>query len=300
MTKATLHGSLLGLLCAVCALALAARASAKPQLDSDVAPGRAEANAPVEPFKIIDNIYYVGTFDYGIYLIVTPAGNILLDSGWPDTPPLIEASIKKLGFRVEDIKWLINSHGHPDHTGGFAELKRLSGAKLAISAPDVDLLERGGPPPNGSPAVHVDRVIREGDTLELGGVVLTAHMTPGHEIGCTTWTMVAEEGGKKYNVVFVGGTHPTAQAFKNLAQYPAMPSDFEHTFALLRGLPCDVPLVSHGILFNLTRKRAMLGKGGPNPFIDPAGYKAMLDEEEGLFHKLQAEAAQTPAQPQRN
>jgi len=251
-------------------------------------------NQPVPPFHIIGNIYYVGASDITSYLIVTPAGDILLDGGFVETAPQIEANIQTLGFKLADVKILLSSHEHLDHAGGFGELKRLTGAQLVAMAEEVPTLTSG----TSFPAVTPDRVIHDADTVSLGGVTLTAHATPGHTRGCTTWTMVTQDNGKPYNVVFVGSAtvlpayrltdHPNSPA-----TYPGIQSDYEKTFRVLHSLPCDVFLGAHGSFFSLTQKREAMAKNPvQNPFIDPAGYQAYVTRAEAAFRaELQREGS---------
>lgn len=248
-------------------------------------------NQPVEPFRIIGNIYYVGASDITSYLIVTPAGDILLDGGFVETAPQIEANIKKLGFRLSDVKILLSSHAHYDHAGGLAELKRATGATFYASAGDAPVLERGG---HGDPSfvsdvtfppVKPDRLLHDGSGVMLGGMAFTAHVTAGHTKGCTTWTTMVSDSGKSYHVVFVCSTSvlPGIKLLNN-PRYPTIASDYESTFRVLHALPCDVFLGAHGSFFDLTSKRAALLRGAkPNPFIDPAGYRAYVERSEASF-----------------
>lgn len=276
------------------AIALAAPAFARAQAN-DLS---RNMNQPVPPFHIIGNIYYVGASDITSYLIVTSAGDILLDGGFVETAPQIEANIKTLGFKLSDVKILISSHEHLDHAGGFAELKHLTGAQLVAMAEEVPTLTSG----KSFPAVTPDRVIHDGDTVSLG-VTMTAHLTPGHTRGCTTWSMVTEEGGKPHNVVFVG----SASVLPNYkltdrpnapATYPSIQADYEKTFRVLKSLQCDVFLGSHGSFYSLKQKREDLEKNpAVNPFIDPAGYQAYVARAEAAFRtELQREAAPPTAQ----
>jgi len=256
-----------------------------------------ELNQPAAPFRIIGNIYYVGASDIASYLIHTPAGDILLDGGLVQTAPQIEANIKTLGFELNDVKVLLNSHVHFDHAGGLAELKKSSGASLVAMDTDSKQLERGG---HGDfffgdadlfPAVRPDRVIHDGDTVSLGGTTLTAHLTAGHTRGCTTWTMTAKEADKDYNVIFFcsasvldgyvlvdGSGHP--------ASYPGIAEDYEKSFRIWKALPCEVFLGAHGQFFDLTEKREALKNGAQkNPFIDPSGYQAYVSQKEEDFRK---------------
>jgi metallo-beta-lactamase class B len=258
-------------------------------------------NAPVKPYRVIGNIYYVGASDVSSFLITTPNGHILLDSGFIETVPQIKQNVAQLGFRLEDIKILLNSHAHYDHAGGFAELKRLIGATLITSEADVPLLAAGG---KGDPnfgdrflfePVKPDRTLSDGDKVELGGVTMVARMTPGHTKGCTSWTMKVKDGGKDYDVVFVGSTSAPGYKLVNNPGYPDIVADYEKTFRLLKSLPCDVFLAAHGQFYDMLGKSKLLEQGQKsNPFIDPAGYRRYLDQSEKSFRKLLASQSQTP------
>jgi metallo-beta-lactamase class B len=262
-------------------------------------------NQPVEPFKIAENLYYVGASDITSFLVTTPQGHILIDGGFEETVPLIRAGMKKLGFRLEDVKFLLNNHAHTDHAGGLAELKKLTGARLVVSAGDAPLLAAGG---HGDfafgdkllfPAVQADRTIQDGETVTLGGATLTAHVTPGHTKGCTTWTMQVKEGGKTLDVVFAGSVsvNPGVTLAVN-PKYPQIAEDYAKTFKILKSLPCDVFLSSHGSFFDLTDKAERQRKGETsNPFIDPKGYRAYLARMEERFRtQLAEERKGVPAQ----
>jgi len=257
-------------------------------LDAD----SAAMNQPVAPFKLIGDIYYVGASDITSYLIATPQGLIVLDGGFAETEPQIERNVAVLGFKLSDVKVLLNGQAHVDHAGGLAELKRKTGATLAASAADAALMARGG---QGDPQfgdkyhyepVRADRLLKDGDTVELGGVVMTAHLTPGHTKGCTTWTMRATDGGRPYDVVFLCGvTTPGYQLVGN-SRYPDIVADFTRSFATLRALPCDVFLGAHGAYFGFMGKLARLQRHEPgNPFVDPQGYKDYLTEAEKAFRQ---------------
>ncbi|MBZ5694645.1 MAG: subclass B3 metallo-beta-lactamase [Acidobacteriia bacterium] len=258
----------------------------------------AAMKAPFAPFHIIGNIYYVGSTGIACYVITTPAGDILLDTGYPDMAPQIEDNIKALGFKLSDIKILINSHAHVDHGGGLAELKNATGAKLVAMAQDVPYLEGGGHndvlfhDQNLFPAVKVDRVIHDGDTVALGGITLKAYLTAGHTPGTTTWTMTTQDKGKSYNVVFLGSvvavpTNKLVDKSDAPATYPGIKADFDHAFAVVKGLPCDVFLSSNGSFFQMQEKHDALLKGAdPNPFIDPAGYQAYVARSEASYQRI--------------
>ena len=249
-------------------------------------------NQPVKPFRIIGNVYYVGASEVTSYLITTPQGHILLDSGFAETVPQIRENVKRLGFKLEDVRLLINSHAHYDHAGGLAELKALTGAKLCASEADAAQLASGG---KGDfrwgdtfafPAVQADRILHDGDTVELGGVWLVAHLTPGHTKGNTTWTMEVKDGGKTYNVVFMGSTSAPGYQLINNSKYPNIVADYQHSFRVLESLPCDVFLAPHGSFFQLKEKMARLEQGAAtNPFIDPQGYRDYLKDSKKVFYE---------------
>ena len=230
---------------------------------------------PIEPRRIVGNIYYVGSNLISSFLILTPAGNILLDTGPIQMLPQVTANVEKLGFRVRDVKFVLNSHAHFDHCGGFAELKRRTGATVIASKLDGDLMTRGG---KGDfywgdelayEPVKPDRIVADGDHIELGGVTLTAHLTPGHTKGCTSWSMRVKEDGKDYEVLFLCGLTASLYKLTNNDQYPNLVEDERNTLAKLRGIHADIMLASHGFYFDLAGKAARQKPGGPNPFIDP-------------------------------
>jgi metallo-beta-lactamase class B len=254
-----------------------------------------DMNQPVAPFRIIGNVYYVGASDVTSYLIATPQGDIVLDGGFVETAPQIEANIKTLEFKLNEVKILLNTHAHFDHAGGLAELKHGSGAKMVAMEGDAALLRRGG---HGDfffgdaypfPPVIPDRTIHDGDTVSLGGTTLTAHLTPGHTRGCTTWTMTANDEGKDYNVVFVCSAsvldgYQLVNRPGHPESYPGIAADYEKAFRVWKSLPCDVFLGSHGQFFNLTEKRETQKKGAQlNPFIDPNGYQDYVSRNETDF-----------------
>ena len=194
---------------------------------------------------------------------------------------------------MSDIKILLISHAHFDHDAGAAQIKKLSGAKYMVMDGDVPVVESGGErdffyggrPEMLYPATKVDRVLHDGDTVSLGGTVLTAHLTPGHTKGCTTWTMKVQEGGRSYDVVIVGSPNVN-EGYKlvNNASYPQIASDFEKTFSVLRSLHCDVFLGAHGIYYDMESKYARLNRSA-NPFIDPKGYQEYVKDRERAFRE---------------
>jgi metallo-beta-lactamase class B len=240
---------------------------------------RAVWNRPFPPFHLIGNIYYVGAAGVSAFLIVTPAGSFLLDGGLPETASQIARNIAELGFRLSDVKYLLNSHAHFDHAGGLAELKRLSGAAMVASAGDAPALRAGGP---AMPAVTVDRIVEDGEALRMGDTTLTAHVTPGHTKGCTTWTMTATEKGSTHRVVFYCSTSVVDRLVGN-AQYPQIATDYEHSFRKLRALSSDVFLAPHPFFFGLEEKRNKMTATVPNPFVDPTEFPRFVEKSEREF-----------------
>ena len=259
---------------------------------------------PHVPFRIIGNIYYVGSEDLASYLITTPQGDILINSNLESSVPQIRKSIETLGFHFKDVKILLISHAHFDHASGSALIKQLTGAKYMVMAADVPAIESGGrkdfayskSPSMWFPPAKVDRVLHDGDQVRLGNVVLVAHLTPGHTKGCTTWTMKVVDGEKTYNVAIVGSpnVNSTYKLVGNTA-YPQIAADYEKTFRTLKALPCDVFLGAHGGYFGLKEKYARMSLGGPNPFIDPEGYRSYVAATEQTFR---ADLALQTAHPQ--
>jgi metallo-beta-lactamase class B len=249
---------------------------------------------PIAPFRIAGNVYYVGSKDLASYLIHTPKGDILINSSLPASVPLIRSSVEQLGFRFQDIKILLISHAHGDHDAGSADLIRETHARYMVMDGDVSVVESGGATDfayskDPYPAVKVDRVLHDGDKVTLGGTVLTAHKTPGHTRGCTTWTMQVKEGGRLLNVVIVGSwnVNPGFRLVDRPGQpasYPGMEADYRRTFAILKGLPCDVFLGAHGAYFDMLGKLDRIKSGAKeNVWVDPQGYKAAVAEREQAF-----------------
>ncbi|HET7535626.1 MAG TPA: subclass B3 metallo-beta-lactamase [Candidatus Didemnitutus sp.] len=261
--------------------------------------------APVPPRHLVGNIYYVGASGVSSYLITTPQGHILIDTGFADTVPLIERSVEQLGFKVSDIKIILSSHAHVDHTGGHALMKQLTHAMVCASAADAQVLESGGaddfiPGPKSATTyapVKVDRVIADGERVTLGDVTLTAHLTPGHTRGATTWTMDASDGGRTYHVVFFCSLtiNPGVRLVRS-PSYPEIVADYESTLKKLRALPCDIFFAPHGAQFGMADKFARLDRGdGAAVLVDPAGWHAVLDAGEKAFRdQLAAEQAASP------
>jgi metallo-beta-lactamase class B len=247
---------------------------------------------PFPPFRIAGNLYYVGSEDLAAYLIVTPSGNILMNSNLDSSPPLIKKAVESLGFKFSDTKILLISHGHYDHCAGSAEIKRLTGAKYEVMAQDVPVVESGGhndfhyatDKTTWFPPTKVDRVLHDGDTVSLGGTTLTAHLTAGHTRGTTTWTLDEKEDGRILHVVIVGSPNVNSgYKLVNNKTYPQIAADYRREFEVLNGLPCDIFLGAHGGYFDMLAKYDRFKKGDKHAFVDPAGYKAYIADREGAF-----------------
>ncbi|HMH30491.1 MAG TPA: subclass B3 metallo-beta-lactamase [Steroidobacteraceae bacterium] len=262
-----------------------------PRLQAQTNP---DWSTPIAPFHIAGNLYYVGGKDLASYLIVTPQGDILINSSLESSVPLIRASVEQLGFKFKDIKILLISHAHFDHDAGSSELIRETGAKYMVMDGDVSVVETGGATDFAyakdtyAPA-KVDRTLHDGDAVKLGGTVLTAHKTAGHTRGCTTWTMRVTEAGRPLNVVIVGSWNVNpgwrlVDRPDQPASYPGIAADYRRTFATLKGLQCDVFLGAHGAYFGMLAKLDRIKAGAnENVWIDPAGYQAAVAGREQAF-----------------
>jgi len=269
----------------VLALAAASAAAAGVQQDD---------NKPTAPFRIAGNLYYVGSSGISSYLITTPAGHVVIDAGYESTVPIIEANIRTLGFKVEEVRILLNTQAHYDHAAGFAALKKDTGAQLMVSGPDADVIERGGVRDFSFgdkypfPPAKVDRRLKDGDTVTLGKLTLHAHVTPGHTKGCTTWSFEVTENNRALQVVEMCGLTvlDTTRLVGN-AGYPEIVGDYERTFTALRKIPVDIFIGAHPAYYNGDEKAAKLkaNPSGPNPFIDPDGYRRYIDTGERNFRE---------------
>lgn len=249
---------------------------------------------PYPPHKIIGNLYYVGTNDVTSFLITTPQGHILIDSGYEQTVPIIEGAVTRLGFKITDVKIILNSHAHVDHAAGMAALKKVTGAKVYIHELDAPVIESGGDHDfRWSKEFHwpkcpVDKKLKDGEKVELGGAVLTAHLTPGHTMGSTTWTMPVQDGGKTYNVVFLSSAtvNPGVSLTPNGpgVTRPRIAEDYTQAFKVWRSLPCDVFLGAHAGFYGMQQKyETPRASTQTSLYIDPESYKKHLDLMEKRF-----------------
>jgi metallo-beta-lactamase class B len=229
------------------------------------------------PHKIIGNVYYVGTKTLSSFLIVTPQGNILIDSTYERNVPVIQKSIEQLGFKFADTRILLGNHAHGDHMEGDAMVKQLTGAQVISMAEDVPALQAITP---GGKAHPIDKILHDGESVTLGGTTLVAHLTPGHTHGGTTWTTKVQDGDKTYDVVFFCSLRAGG------AITPAIASELDHSFAVVRALPCDVPLGDHPAQYDMTAKYAKLANKEANPFIDSAHCLDEADVQEAMYHAV--------------
>ena len=258
---------------------------------------------PDEPFQIAGNLYYVGSTGITAFLLTGPEGHVLIDGGYPETAPLIIGSMARLGFDIRDVKVLLNSHAHFDHAAGLRELQEASGAELWISEGDASMIAAGGRGDRGFgplrflglgrfPPARVDHTIGDGDTVRVGPIELTAHVTAGHTPGCTSWSFSVRDAGRELRAVSICSL--TLLPFMNFARdkpYPGIRADFERSFRTLRSLPVDIFLGSHGSFFDLARKRQERATASDpvEPFIDPEGYIKHIDRAEARFRDALAD-----------
>jgi metallo-beta-lactamase class B len=249
---------------------------------------------PAEPFRIAGNFYYVGANDIAAFLLTGPEGHVVLDAGYPTTAPMIMASIAKLGFDIKDVKVLLNSEPHADHAGGLAVLQQASGAELWASEASADAIEAGGDDPDivlplralfwigilRYPAARVEHRFKDGDTIHVGPLALTAHVTAGHTRGCTSWSFSVRDGDRVLNVVSVCGP-----GVLGLLRYPEQAADRERSLRVLRSLPADIWVTNHGRAWGRYRKfvASATARNSVDPFIDPDGYRAYIDAAEAEF-----------------
>jgi metallo-beta-lactamase class B len=262
-----------------------------------------------EPFHIAGNLYFVGATDVSIFLLTSPEGHVLIDGGTPGTPPLVIASMAKLGFDIKDVKLLLATEAHNEHAGGLAELQDSSGAKLWVSEPNADPIASGGEDPNdplplriaarvgpaGYAVPRIDHRFKDGDTIRVGPITLTAHITPGHTRGCTTFSHTVREGRRSLRVV-----HACSLEILNMVRLadpqrpPGVREEFERSFRVLRSLPADVWVTNHGRRWGRYRKFSERSTDADSNavFIDPQGYRAYVDSAEAVFRARLAEQQQ--------
>jgi metallo-beta-lactamase class B len=248
---------------------------------------------PVEPFRVVANVHYVGTAELTAFLITTPDGHVLLDAPLEENVPHILGAIRELGFDPADVEILIGSHAHFDHAGGFARIKEATGARLLLSRADAALVEQGGRDDFAFgdrlafPPAQVDGFVEDGEVVELGGVRLRAVLTPGHTKGGTSWLMDVEEGGETVRVLFANSLSAPGYDLRDNERYPSIMDDYRASFDRLAAIDADVFLASHGSFFRLQQKReemaALEAAGeGRNPFVDRGESKRYVERWRGI------------------
>jgi metallo-beta-lactamase class B len=267
---------------------LVAVVATPPARAAEYTPANPIWNRPIEPITIAGNLHYVGAADVSAYLISTPAGHILVDCGFRETVPQIEANMEKLGYHLADIRLLLISHGHTDHMGGMAELKARTGARLLAHPAEFAALQAGGAGDFAFgddfryPPVTPDEALRDGQAVSLGGTTLVAHFTPGHTRGSVSWSLTVSDGNTERRVVIAASLSAPGYQLVNNPRYPEIVADFESSFATLRALPCDILLASHSWDFGLHDKRAALAETAPgtNPFVESGALARFVERAE--------------------
>ena len=274
-------------------LILVASVAAMPSLAlAQTVEDRTQDRVAFPSHKVIGNVYSVGTGTLNSYLVTTPQGHILINTNFEETVPLLRAAVEKIGFKLTDIKIILGSHAHADHMQADAVVKELTGGAMVMAMEqDVPAL-KGMKAPSGK-AHPIDRVLKDGEQVTLGGATLTAHLTPGHTRGCTTWTMRVADGGRTYDLAIAcGGLQEDARLVNN-KNYPEIAEDFARSIQVYKKLPVDIFLASHSWFFDPAGKYARLG-GATNPYIDPAGFKAWVADMEKRHGLLIAEQRKNP------
>jgi metallo-beta-lactamase class B len=285
---------------ALCALALFCSGAQAQTMKEFLAQIMQKWMLPFPPFQLIDNIYYVGTDGIAAYIIKTSDGLILMDSAVPQATSMLKDNIAKLGFKESDIKYILNTHAHYDHTGGFAEIKKDTGAQLVAGARDRPLIEGGYYPGEetntdyGFPPVKVDRTVIEGDTVTLGATTLTAHATPGHSPGCTSWEMTVKDGDQNRRVLFFCSGTVAANRLVGNPTHAGIVGDYRSTFAKVKAMKVDVMLGPHPEIYGMQAKRAQMKDGAPNPFVQPGENVTYVTALERDFDKALTKQTAAP------
>ncbi|MBD8543873.1 subclass B3 metallo-beta-lactamase [Oxalobacteraceae sp. CFBP 13708] len=246
-------------------------------------------NTPQEPFALYGNTYYVGTHGLSAVLITSPQGHILIDGGSEKSAPQIVRNMRRLGFKVEDIRFILNSHAHFDHAGGIAELQRLSGAEVLVGSAAVPVLasgqaDKGDPQYTDlqpmAPTARV-RAVADGDVVKLGPLAVTMHATPGHTQGGASWTWNAVEGGRTAHMVYADSLNAIAAGpfrYRGHRAYPTARADLERSIATVAGLPCDVLVSAHPEGSDLWQRYARRAARGNAAFIDTTACRTYADK----------------------
>jgi metallo-beta-lactamase class B len=282
------------------ALALAAgsglAATASAQAGAASADDPPEWSTPVKPFRIAGTVYYVGTKGLAAYLIVSNQGAILLDGTTAENASLIERNIEAVGVPLHAVKRLISDHAHRDHVGALAQIKRDTGAEFLASAADTPALEHGRVrgdthyKPKPFAPIKVDRVVRDGETIQLGDVTLTAHLTPGHTPGCTSWSTTVQDQGRQLNVLFLCSITVAGNILVGNHAYPQIASDYRATFRKLETMKADIVLPSHPDVADVIERGARREAGETDAFIDPQALPSLVAQFSAAFETALAAA----------
>lgn len=254
--------------------------------------GQGTWNTPFPPHKVVGNVYFIGSKELATFLVTTPQGHILINSNFETSVPLLRSNVEKLGFKFSDIKIVLGSHAHGDHMEGDALLKEFTGAQVMAMEQDVPALKAMKP---GGKEHPIDRVLKDGDKVTLGGMTLTANLTAGHTAGCTSWTMQVADAGKQYDVLVVCsvGVNANYVLVGDKRNYPSIVEDYRKSFARVRAMKVDVFLGAHPNFYDMEVKYAKLAAVGPNPFVDPEGLKKYVDQKEREFTAMLQTQLQT-------
>lgn len=272
-------------------ISLAAAAWFSPPIAEKLFEWSGRRNEPVPPLRIADNLYYVGASDAASFLLTGDKGHVLIDGGYESTTPQILRSIRALGFDPRDVRIILNTHGHFDHAAGIAALKGATGARLYASAAEKILIEAGG---RGDyrygdhlayPLATVDHVLVDRETIRLGSITLTAHVTPGHTKGCTSWKIPLTVAGQREPGLLICSLSLTGSPLSGDPAYPNIAADYESSFRRLKGLPCRIFLMPHARTFGLAAKSVALAKGDQRAFVDPNGCATFIADQEKAFRE---------------
>lgn len=256
---------------------------------------------PVKPFRTAPHIYYVGSKGLSAYLITSRDGAILIDGTLEQNASLVEANIEAVGVPLKSVKWILSDHAHNDHVGALAQIKRDTAARFAASAGDQVALERGMPrgdtdyDPAGFhfPPIKVDRVIQDGQSVAVGDAVVTAHLTPGHTPGCTSWSTTVGDGDRRLRVLFLCSITVAGNRLVGNRAYPGIVADYENTFAKLSKMKADIVLTSHPEIADVLGREARVEAGHRRAFIDPTKLAAIVARSKRDFEAALAEARRT-------
>ena len=254
---------------------------------------RPEWSQPIKPFRIAPGIYYVGTKGLSAYLIGSGQGAILLEGTTAENAALIERNIEAVGIPLKRVRLIVSDHAHYDHVGGIARIRRDTGAAFDASAGDAPALRSGMPrgdsdyEPTGFPPIEIDHVIHDGETVSVGDVRLTAHLTPGHTPGCTSWSTTVRDAGRSLHVLFLCSLTVAGNVLVGNRAYPTIATDYERTFAKLSTMQADIVLTSHPEMADVLQREARVRAGDANAFVDRKALPAIVARWNANFeHEL--------------